>query len=281
MTMKASSYLRFWGVRGSIPVPGEQTLDYGGNTSCVEVCAAQTHVIFDAGTGIRELGKHVRGKPAQTYHLFLSHLHWDHIQGFPFFEPLYNPQTTIHLYGVNSAVASVESSLAGQMNHANFPLALSDLPCKLVFHEVSPNQPIAISNKITVTAMPGQHPGGVFLYRIATASYSMVYATDTEHDAKPTRALIEFLQNADVLIYDSTYTPDEYEGYVGQSKEGWGHSTYAAGALLAKLADVRQLVLFHHEPDRSDRALTMIEKKARKLFPHTRAAAEGLRLKFG
>ncbi len=270
--------VRFWGVRGSVPVPGPSTLKIGGNTSCVEVLCGDTRLIFDAGTGIRELGNALTKQSAQalTMHMFLSHVHWDHIQGFPFFAPAFAKVHTIHMYGQSTAWGSVESSLAGQMNLANFPLTLADLPSTLVFHDMDTSQVITLDNGATISAFAGNHPGGVFLYRVDYKNKSVVYATDNEMDATPAPGLVEFVKGADVLICDSMYTPDEYSGVVGPNKKGWGHSTYTQSIELAKLSGAKQLVLFHHDPDRGDDAVLALEKHAKQMFAGSIAAYEGL-----
>lgn len=273
----------FWGVRGSIPTPGPQTNHFGGNTSCVEVDCGGTRIIFDAGTGIRQLGATLAKKAPLTLHIFFSHVHWDHIQGFPFFVPAFTPGNTLHLYGAANSRGTIETAMAGQMEAPNFPVKLSDLPSTLVFHDVAPGQTIEVAPDVTVTAAAGTHPGGVLVYRVDHAGSSVVYATDTEHKpGRLDRRIVELAKGADIFIYDSMYTPEEYDGCVsGTPRVGWGHSTFEAGGAIAKAAGVGQYVLFHHDPDQDDAAVREKERRAREVFENAMCAYEGLVLELG
>lgn len=271
----------FWGVRGSIPSPGPDTMGVGGNTSCVEVRAGKMLLVFDAGTGLRLLGKTLLKEMPITAHLFFSHVHWDHIQGFPFFDPAFVPGNTIHLYGGNNVSRTLEETLAGQMDHPSFPVHLTEMGAKMIFHDVFEHTPIELDagdgSKVTVTAARGNHPNGVWAYRTEHAGKSVVYATDTEHYAVVDPRLLRLSKGADILIYDSQYTPEEYSGKGGgMPKLGWGHSTFEEAAKLAKAAGVKKLVLYHHDPMQSDAAVAEKERRARELFPTCEAAREGL-----
>ncbi len=274
--------ITFWGVRGSIPAPGPDTVEIGGNTSCVEVRAGSTTLIFDAGTGLRMLGKRMIKEMPFTAHLFFSHVHWDHIQGFPFFDPAFVKGNTIHLYGGNNVSRTLEETLAGQMDHPSFPVHLSDMGADMIFHDVKEGVPIALDagggQTVSVTAAPGNHPNGVWVYRVDYQGRSAVYATDTEHYAVADPKLCKLAQGADVLIYDAQYTPEEYDGTAGTGgpKVGWGHSTFDAAATLARAANARKLFLFHHDPMQSDAAVADKVRRARELFTPCEAAREGL-----
>ena len=269
--------ITFWGVRGSIPSPGPETVGVGGNTSCVEVRAGKAILVFDGGTGLRLLGKRMLKEMPFTAHLFFSHVHWDHIQGFPFFDPAFVPGNVIHLYGGNNVSRTLEETLAGQMDHPSFPVHLTDMGAKMVFHGVSDRTPVEVDagdgTVARVSAAPGNHPNGVWAYRVDHGGRSIVYATDTEHYTVVDPKLAALSQGADLLIYDSQYTPEEYG-----SKLGWGHSTFEEGAKAAKAAGVKKLVLYHHDPGQSDAAVREKERRARELFPSTVAAYEGLSL---
>lgn len=268
----------FWGVRGSIASPGPHTAQVGGNTSCVEVRCGDERLILDAGTGLRSLGDAImrEGKPFEGT-LLLSHLHWDHIQGLPFFVPAYRPDSRLTVVGARSGLMTLGETLAYQMAEPVFPVRLDQLPCALETKHVRPGESFA-TRTARVRVARGHHPGGVLAYRIDYAGSSIVYATDTEHFACTDAELLKLAADADMLIYDAQYTPSEYEGQGRPSKLGWGHSTYEAGAKLAREAGVRQLVLFHHDPSRTDTEVLHIETSARALFSNTTAAREAMTL---
>jgi phosphoribosyl 1,2-cyclic phosphodiesterase len=271
----------FWGVRGSIPTPGPQTVEIGGNTSCVEVRAGKSILIFDGGTGLRQLGKTLVKEMPFTAHLFFSHVHWDHIQGFPFFDPAFVAGNSIHLYGGNNVSRTLEETLAGQMDHPSFPVHLSQMGATMTFHNLYEGQVLEIAEggeRVKVSTGAGNHPNGVWAYRTEHGGKSVVYATDTEHYAVVDPKLSKLATGADVLIYDAQYTPEEYAGTTGSGgpKTGWGHSTFVEAAKLAKVAGVKQLVLFHHDPMQNDAAVREKERRAKEIFPNTIAAQEGL-----
>jgi phosphoribosyl 1,2-cyclic phosphodiesterase len=263
--------IRFWGVRGSIASPGPETANVGGNTSCVEVMCNSQRIVLDAGTGLRALGNAlVATREPQALSLLLSHFHWDHIQGLPFFVPAYMPQTKLTIVGASDGRHSLRDKLSRQMTEPHFPVQLDDLSAQLTYREARPMQAFDLG-EVRVKVARLNHPGGVFAYRLEHEGSSIVYATDTEHYACVDPALKTLAQGADVLIYDAQYTEEEY-----QSKVGWGHSTYVAGAEVAKAAGVKRLVLFHHDPMRTDEGVVAIEKAASALFSNTIAAREGL-----
>jgi phosphoribosyl 1,2-cyclic phosphodiesterase len=279
--------VRFWGVRGSIAAAGPETAQVGGNTSCVEVRVGdgaedggETLIVLDAGTGLRRLGESLRGPVAA--HLFLSHLHWDHIQGFPFFAPAYAPGNEIRLYAPERCASNgnVRGALDAQMRAPHFPVGLDAMRAELHFCAVAAGAQIVIAGRdggaaAMVQTAAAKHPNGCLAYRMSAGGRSVVYATDTEHDAsgRIDRQLLELARGADVLIYDAQYTADEYAG-----KRGWGHSTAEEGARLAEAAGVGQLVLYHHDPTHDDWQIARIEAATRARFPNTVAAREGLLL---
>jgi len=269
--------IRFWGVRGSIASPGPETASVGGNTSCVEVRCGDARIVLDAGTGLRSLGNAIaREAGASELTLMLSHFHWDHIQGLPFFVPAYLPETKLAIVGAGGDRFSLRDKLSRQMTEPHFPVQLDDLSAQMSFREARAGQTLELDGGVVVRVARLNHPGGVFAYRIEHAGRSLVYATDTEHYACVDPALEKLAEGADVLIYDAQYTPEEYQG-----KVGWGHSTYVAGAEVARAAGVGQLVLFHHDPMRTDAGVAAIESAARGLFARTVAAREGLTLSMG
>lgn len=260
-------FVRFWGVRGSIPTPGPRTRRYGGNTSCVEVRVDDTILIFDAGTGLREFGVQLSrvAKPL-TLHLFLSHPHWDHIQGFPFFGPAYAKTTTLSVYGPHGDDKNYQL-LSGQMSNAYFPVRFSDLGAKIVSRSFS-GESVRIDD-VTVTAFGQKHPGGSVGFRVEHQGRSVVFATDSELDQllldpeQPAREpnalrklpaeLIAAVKGADLLIADAQYTDQEYA-----QKVGWGHPRATTVVDFAAQARVRRLALTHHDPMHSDREVELM-----------------------
>jgi len=272
--------ITFWGVRGSIPTPGRDTAEIGGNTSCVEVRAGKLLLVFDGGTGLRLLGKKLLAEMPITAHLFFSHVHWDHIQGFPFFDPAFVAGNVIHLYGGNNVSRTLEETLA-QMDHPNFPVHLTDMGAQMIFHDVNEETVKELDagdgKTVKVSAAHGNHPNGVWAYRVDHAGKSFVYATDTEHYAVVDPRLVKLAHEVDVLVYDAQYTPEEYAGANGKpSKVGWGHSTFDEAVKLARTAHAKKLVLYHHDPTQSDAAVADKERRARDMFPNVEAAREGL-----
>lgn len=274
--------ITFWGVRGSIPTPGPHTVEFGGNTSCVEIRAGKAIVILDGGTGLRLLGQKLLPELPITAHMFFSHLHWDHIQGFPFFAPAFIKGNSFFLYGGNNVTRTLEETLAGQMDYPSFPVHLSEMGAKMKFADLFEGQTVEIDDgegdAVRVTCARGNHPNGVLAFRVEHRNKAVVYATDTEHYSVVDPKLTRLSQNVDVLIYDAMYTPEEYAGTAGTGgpKLGWGHSTIDEAAKLAKAANAKKLVLFHHDPGQSDAAVREKERRTREWFPNTIAALEGL-----
>lgn len=267
---------RFWGVRGSIPVANTGFLKYGGSTSCLEVrtLSGQT-IVFDAGTGIRALGSRlVQETPAGGHRilLFLTHYHWDHIQGLPFFEPMYAPGNIIYMHGFKSERVSVERALGDQMANPFFPVDPSVMRATRNYYNISEETLQFGSACLTSRAL--NHPQGALGYRLEDGGRVLVYATDHEHgDPTGDRNVRALAENADVFIYDSQYTPEEYP-----QKKGWGHSTWEEGVRIAQEMGVKELVLFHHDPDHDDFAMDSILRDARQHFPSTHAAFRGMEI---
>ncbi|MBI3940197.1 MAG: MBL fold metallo-hydrolase [Acidobacteria bacterium] len=277
--------LKFWGVRGSSPTPQIENLSYGGNTPCVEVRLPNNDVfIFDGGTGVRNLGtallEEFKGRKLSAT-FFLTHYHWDHIQGIPFFGPLYKAENEFRFHSFRSScpvrrgetevrTVSVEEMLEGQMRNPYFPVNFGFLPSSRSFCEID-RQAVKFGS-LTVHPFPMNHPDGARGYRIESDGAVIVYATDMEHgDNKLDSVVREFSQNADFLIFDAQYTPEEYPAH-----KGWGHSTWEEGIRVAKEAKVKQLALFHHDPVHADQTIFDIVQQARRHFENTLAAKEGL-----
>lgn len=269
--------VRIWGARGSIPAPGPETVKYGGNTPCVEVRCGNQLIILDAGSGIRKLGiELLKEQPLKATILF-SHLHWDHIQGFPFFKPAFDPRNHFMICAKRQLNTTLRSLLAGQMMYPHFPKDLEDMAAEMSFHEVDPGDEFQVG-AAHITGIAANHPDGCITFRIDFEGHSLVYATDVEHLEGADPDLNSISRDADCLIYDAMFTGEEYSGEAngGLAKRGWGHSTWQEGVKLAESVGVKRLVLFHHDPAHDDEFIEEIEKKARKAFPETYAAYEGL-----
>ncbi len=260
--------LHFWGVRGSIPTPGTTTSKFGGNTACVELRAGNDRVIFDAGTGLRELGQTLAAEANLNVTLLLSHYHWDHLLGLPFFTPIFKPDTTLTIYGEHKEGGGARDALMRQFSAPSFPVEFSTLPSKLNFCTAKPGDKFAVGS-IQVEVGRLNHPNAAICYRAQVGKGSVVYASDHEHDGQGDKELIEFCRGASALIYDSMYSDDSYA-----MKRGWGHSTWQEAVRVAKAAKVKRLYLYHHDPLNDDKAMAKIERAAKKMFAGSVVARE-------
>jgi phosphoribosyl 1,2-cyclic phosphodiesterase len=265
----------FWGVRGTVPCPFPGHMRYGGNTSCVQVEVAGRTIILDGGTGLRPLGKRLVETGVRQATLLLSHLHLDHVSGFPFFAPGFSP-------GFSCAVRSacrdgepdLRSVLGGLMEPPLFPVPLRNLEADFSFDGFEPGAVLDLGDGIRVRTLPLHHPGGSTGYRIEHAGRSLAYVTDTEHiPGRTDHRLLELIAGADLVIYDTTYTEEEWRHRVG-----WGHSTWNEGVRLCRLAGAHRLALFHHNPDHDDDFMEGMENQARAAWTGAFAAREGLTL---
>jgi phosphoribosyl 1,2-cyclic phosphodiesterase len=268
--------IHFWGVRGSIACPGAATVKYGGNTPCVEMLVGGHRLIFDAGTGIHVLGQALLQQLPTSGHLFFSHSHWDHIQGFPFFSPAFMEGNEFDIYGgVVANGTTIEQRLQEQMMQPNFPVPLQVMGANLRFHNLNYGDRVRLDD---VTVRTGQlnHPGGAMGYRVSWQDLNVAYITDTEHFSdRIDPNVLELAECADVLIYDCTYTNEEYY-HPQSSKISWGHSTWEEGVKLAKAARAKKLVIFHHDPSHNDEFMDRIGVRAALVFPHAIVAREGM-----
>jgi len=296
--------IKFWGVRGSIPTPGASTLRYGGNTPCVEVQFRNGPLfILDAGSGIRELGKHLltRPKPIIAY-IFLSHFHWDHIQGLPFFRPAFQPGNKFTILGSDDTTVQLNEIISFQMNPTYFPVAIEDMQSEITFRSL--REEIIEIEGVSVETIYLNHPGYALGYRLNYQGHSVVYISDNEpfYFSQTTKEinhlpplpqkledlfdnfledknehLINFCKGADILIHDTQFLPEEY-----QDKITWGHSPFNFTVDLAIKSNVKQLILFHHDPDHDDSTIDHIQKLSRMLLNKEgssilcRAAYEGM-----
>lgn len=276
--------LSFWGVRGSTPTVDPATWRYGGNTPCLELMAPDgTQFILDCGTGLRVLGSRwgaPKGGSTPETHIFVTHYHWDHIQGLPFFSPLYAENNKFHFYSFRSKFLgrdSLKQVFEAQMALPYFPVDVSAMNAKRKFKEVEGGETFTIGeNKVSTRWL--NHPQGCLGFRIETPAGIVVYATDNEPgDAKLDESLRELAAGAEVLINDAQFTPEQ----LATTRRGWGHSSWLDGARLARESDAKTLVLFHHDPDSTDRMVDSILRQAREEFDSVFAASEGMVITLG
>ncbi len=266
--------VKFWGVRGSIACASPQHVVYGGNTSCVEVLLDGMPIILDAGTGLRMLGKDFARRDIRSGVLLLTHTHWDHVNGFPFFAPVYQPGWQFRvLAGHLIDRGGIREALASQMTTPMFPVPLQALRADMRYQDFRVGDVLddLVPGAVVRTA-PLNHPNGASGYRIEYGGRVVTYITDTEHvPGKPDENVLGLMAGADVAIYDSTYTDDEFPQRVG-----WGHSTWQEAIRLGKEAGVKRLMIFHHDPDHTDDVMEQIEDQARRTWANALIARDGM-----
>lgn len=271
-----SLQIKYYGVRGSLPVSGNGFDRFGGNTTCCFVQHKDTKIVIDAGTGIRILGLDLMGgqlpKTGGKLHMLFTHTHWDHIQGFPFFIPAFLPNVELSVYGETKVVPGldgneetwdIEKILKMQQHFIYFPVGTKYMSSNKTFHTITPESRFRLG-EIEVSCFALHHPNSTLAFRFDADGKSFVFATDVEHNEAMIEQLANFASGADVLAYDCQYTTSEYEA----GKIGWGHSTYESGIDICKKGNIRNLHMIHHDPLHTDNTLLQMEQDARKLFPN-------------
>jgi len=274
--------LKFYGTRGSIPICDAGFQQFGGNTTCFQVTFTDTNriAIIDAGTGLRNLGRdlHAIGHKQEEIRIAFTHFHWDHIQGFPFFVPAYDPgqKITLLTLGRDQTVSNLREIFEVQMQSEYFPVQLDHMGAKFEFLQIADaSQHFTDINNVdtVVTAQRHNHPGGAYSFRIERKGRVLVVSTDIEHGEKIDPQLVEFARGADLLVHDAQYTTEEL-----QKRRGWGHSSFDQAMQFAEMAGAKQLALTHHDPDHDDEFLQRIEKLCQERFPNTVLAREGMEI---
>ena len=270
--MAGSQFLvKIWGGRGSIPTPGSATSEYGGNSACVEIRCGNRVLVFDSGSGIRELGFDLNDRNVSNLDLLFGHFHYDHIVGFPFFMPLHNQNARIRIWsGNNKGSMTTYQVISDYMRPPFFPVGPDIFAANVEYNDFETGQSLDFGDGITVHTAHLTHPGGCTGYRVEFDGRSFAYVSDHEHiPGSDNEYVLRLINQADLVIYDAMYTEEELPEFTG-----YGHSTWQEGVRLCKMADAKKLVLFHHRPKRNDDQLREIEHNAQKAFPQTVAARD-------
>jgi len=266
--------IKFWGTRGSIAVPGKDTILYGGNTTCLEITLESGRVIIiDAGTGIRPLGDNLSaGSETLDVHLLVTHIHWDHVLGFPYFGPLYKSSTHLKIDGYHTCMNGLKNTFDNKMGDGFFPVKFADLKAKITYLDKLRHGDLEVDGAL-ISAAPLHHPQGGFAFRFKEGRKVFVFMTDNElredrWKGRTPKDYIKFCKDANILVHDSQFTPGEIE-----ERRGWGHSDYGAAFAMADKANVKRLVLTHHDPARTDPQVTALAAECKAL---ARARGSGM-----
>jgi len=258
--------VRFWGTRGSIPVPGKDTINYGGNTTCAEITLESgRRVIIDSGTGIRALGDHLSSEQkAVDIHLLITHIHWDHVAGFPFFAPIHDPATKISVDGFPTCMKGLKIPFDNKMSNGFFPVKFDDLKAEINYLDKLKSGPLEVDG-VVIDSIPLRHPQGGFGFRFRDGKKTFVFLTDNELRKEMLGGdhavdYVSFCKDADLLVHDAQYTPEEID-----ERRGWGHSDYVTALNLASAAHAKRLILFHHDPTRKDPEIASIVAQCQEL----------------
>jgi phosphoribosyl 1,2-cyclic phosphodiesterase len=274
--------LKFYGTRGSIPVCDAGFQEFGGDTTCLQITFTDTNriAIIDAGTGVRNLGKDLRviGHKQDRIIIAFTHFHWDHIQGFPFFAPAYDPgqKLTLLTLGRGQTITNLREIFEVQMQSQYFPVQLDHMGANFEFLQIADasKQFTAVNNVATVvTALRHNHPGGAYTFRIERSGKVLVVCTDVEHEEQIDPQLVELARGADLLVHDAQFTAEELK-----SRRGWGHSSFDQAMQFAEMAGAKRLALTHHDPEHDDEFLQRIEKLCQERFPNALLARQGMEI---
>jgi len=265
--------VRFWGVRGSIACSGPRTARYGGNTSCLEVRCGGRLLVLDAGTGLRYLGRTLAGSAPLDADLFFTHTHFDHVCGLPFFAPFFAPQNRFRLWaGHLGDGLTLRRVLSEFMMSPLFPVPPEVFKAGMEYRDFSAGDTLKASDAVSIRTAPLNHPDGATGYRIDYGGRSLCYLTDTEHvPGAPDANILGLIKGADLVVYDSMYTDEEYGRYVG-----WGHSTWQEGVRLCRQAGAKRLVVFHHDPEHDDDMLDGVAREVAAAMPGAVVAHDGM-----
>lgn len=276
--MQNNNYMKFWGVRGTFPITSQTHAQYGGNTSCVELCLGDHIVILDAGTGLRNLGcALLQENKTLNLDILVSHTHLDHILGIPFFKPFFDPSYHCRFWaGHLKPERILKDVLSNMMTEPFFPIPLDIFKADISYNDFLPGDVLDLGDKIKVQTIALNHPNNATGYRINYQRHSICYVTDTEHiEGQQNQAILDLIHDADYFIYDATYSDAEYHNH-----RKWGHSTWEEGFRLAQKANVKNYIIFHHDPDHDDLFMDKIVEQTQNLTPNTIVAYEGLKIGF-
>ncbi len=276
MAAKEDFLVRFWGVRGSVACAGPETVRYGGNTSSLEIRCGEHLLMFDAGTGFRKLGDSLLAEAPLDADLFLTHTHFDHVVGLPFFKPAFNPDNTFRMWaGHLMPELNLRIVLSEMMMAPLFPVPLEIFAAEISFRDFRMGETLNPKPGVTLRTAPLRHPNGATGYRVEFAGKSICYLTDTEHvDGEPNQNILNLIEGADIAIYDSMFTEEELP-----RRRGFGHSTWEEGVRLCDAAGVKQFVVFHHDPDHDDAFMDEIAALVEQRRPGSVVAREGMVLR--
>ena len=262
----------FWGVRGSIPTPGKDYYIYGGNTSCVEIRLNNHSLILDMGSGLKNLGESLIKRKLNNFDILISHFHYDHTCGLPFFKPAFLKDFNFSLWSGRRDIVNI---LNAQISSPSFPITISEFNANIKYKSFNVGESFHLNQNTKIKTYPLNHPDGAVGYRVENNNKSLCYITDHEHiiDIK-NQGLLNFINNCDVLIYDSTYKDEEFNKYIG-----WGHSTWQEGYRMSMYSNVKKYFVFHHNPDNKDKDMEVIEKESKLLGNNIIVAKEGMCVK--